>query len=120
MNSSSPSSAQERPQATIRLLREGDLPVADGILRLAFGTFLGLPDPMQFMGDAGYVRTRWLADPSAAFGAEISGELVGTNFVTRWGSVGFFGPLSIRPDLWDQGIAQKLLGPTMELFDKWE
>ncbi len=119
MSPSSPSPAQERPQTTIRLLREGDLSVADRILRLAFGTFLGMPDPMKFMGDADYVRTRWLADPSAAFGAEITGELVGTNFATRWGSVGFFGPLSIRPDLWERGIAQKLLGPTMELFDKW-
>ena len=88
-------------------------------MRLAFGTFLGLPDPLKFMGDADYVRTRWLADPSAAFGAEMGGELVGTNFATRWGSVGFFGPLTIRPDLWDRGIAQQLLRPTMELFEKW-
>ena len=88
-------------------------------MRLAFGTFLGLPDPLKFMGDADYVRTRWLADPSAAFGAEMAGELVGTNFATRWGSVGFFGPLTIHPNLWDRGIAQQLLVPTMELFDAW-
>ena len=109
MSSSTSSSMQKRPEVTIRLLREEDLPVADRIVRLAFGTFLGLPDPMKFMGDADYVRTRWLADPSAAFGAEFEGELVGTNFATRWGSVGFFGPLTIRPDLWDRGIAQQLL-----------
>jgi len=110
---------QERPEVTIRLLREEDLPATDRIMRLAFGTFLGLPDPMKFMGDADYVRTRWLADPSAVFGAEMAGELVGTNFATRWGSVGFFGPLTIRPDLWDRGIAQQLLGPTMDLFEQW-
>jgi len=110
---------EKRPEATIRLLREEDLPVADRIMRLAFGTFLGLPDPLKFMGDADYVRTRWLADPSAAFGAEMAGELVGTNFATRWGSVGFFGPLTIRPDLWDRGIAQQLLLPTMKLFEQW-
>src|SRR5580704_3387232 len=103
----------------IRPVREEDLPVADRILRLAFGTYLGLPDPSKFMGDADYVRTRWLADPSAVIGAELAGELVGTNFVTRWGSVGFFGPLTIRPDLWDRGIAQLLLTPTMELFERW-
>ena len=73
----------------IRLLREEDLPAADRIMRLAFGTFLGLPDPLKFMGDADYVRTRWRADPSAALAAEMSGELVGTNFATRWGSVAF-------------------------------
>jgi GNAT superfamily N-acetyltransferase len=113
------SSIQKLPEATIRLVREEDLPAADRILRLAFGTFLGLPDPLKFMGDADYVRTRWLADPSTVFGAELDGELVGTNFATRWGSVGFFGPLTIRPDLWDRGIAQQLLRPTMDLFDEW-
>jgi len=104
---------------TIRPVLESDLPSADRILRLAFGTYLGLPDPSKFMGDADYVRTRWLADPSAVFGAELEGELVGTNFATRWGSVGFFGPLTIRPDLWGRGIAQLLLGPTMDLFAQW-
>jgi hypothetical protein len=104
---------------TIRALREDDLPTADRILRLAFGTFLGLPDPLTFMGDADYVRSRWLADPSAVIGAELDGEIVGTNFVTRWGSMGFFGPLTIRPDLWNRGISQLLLAPTMELFERW-
>src|ERR1700676_158879 len=119
MSSSAASSMRNRPHVAIRLLREEDLPVADRIMRLAFGTFLGLPDPLKFMGDADYVRTRWLADPSAALGAELAGELVGTNFATRWGSVGFFGPLTIRPDLWDRGIAQQLLRPTMDLFEQW-
>jgi hypothetical protein len=27
--------------------------------------------------------------------------------------------LTIRPDLWNQGVAQKLLGPTMDLFAQW-
>jgi len=105
---------------TVRALREQDLPAADRIMRLAFGTFLGMPDPLKFMGDADYVRTRWLADPSAAFAAELAGELAGTNFATRWGSVGFFGPLTIHPDFWDRGIAQLLLAPTMDQFDRWK
>jgi len=118
--SSSPSNLKSKQSGvTIRPVREQDLPVADRIMRLAFGTFLGMPDPLKFMGDADYARTRWLADPSAAFAAELAGELVGTNFATRWGSIGFFGPLAIRPDLWDRGIAQLLLAPTMDLFDKW-
>ena len=118
--SSSPQTSMQRPaDVTIRLLREKDLVAADHIIRLAFGTFLGLPDPMQFMGDADYARTRWRADPFAALGAEVNGEIVGSNFVTRWGSVGFFGPLTIRPDLWDRGVAQQLLRPTMDLFEKW-
>jgi GNAT superfamily N-acetyltransferase len=118
--SSSPQTSPQKPlEVTIRQLREGDLPAADRVMRLAFGTFLGMPDPLKFMGDADYVRTRWRADPAAAIAAEVGGELAGTNFVTRWGSVGFFGPLTIRPDFWDRGIAQQLLRPTMGLFEKW-
>jgi GNAT superfamily N-acetyltransferase len=104
---------------TVRPLREDDLPAADHIMRLAFGTFLGLPEPTSFMGDAAYVRARWRADPDAAFGAEVGGELVGSNFATNWGTVGFFGPLTIRPDLWDRGVGKRLMEPVMECFARW-
>jgi GNAT superfamily N-acetyltransferase len=116
------SKIEDTPQLniTVRPLREAELPTADSIMRLAFGTFIGLPDPMAFMGDANYVRTRWLADPAAAFAAEVNEELVGSNFATNWGSVGFFGPLTIRPDFWDRGVGKRLMEPVMELFDKWE
>lgn len=106
-------------EITVRPLREHDLPDADRIFRLAFGSFLGLPDPMTFGGDADYVRTRWLADPHSALGAESAGELIGSNFVTNWGSVGFFGPLTIRPDFWNKGVARQLLEPTMAIFAEW-
>ena len=104
---------------TVRPLEESDLAEADRIMRLAFGTFLGLPDPSSFMGDADYVRTRWAAEPTCALAAEVDGRLVGTNFVTRWGSVGFFGPLTVDPALWDQGVARALLTETMPFFDRW-
>ncbi|MGH9008626.1 MAG: GNAT family N-acetyltransferase [Acidimicrobiia bacterium] len=104
---------------SVRPLGEADLADADRIMRLAFGTFLGLPDPMAFMGDADYVRTRWAADPTCALAAEVDGRLVGTNFVTRWGSVGFFGPLTVDPSLWDKGVARALLTETMPFFDRW-
>ncbi len=102
---------------TIRPLREGDLDAADRIFRVAFGTFLGLPDPAAFAGDADWVRTRWRADPSRALAAELDGELVGSNLVTCWGSVGFFGPLTVRSDLWNRGVARRLLEATMPLLD---
>ncbi|HET7133596.1 MAG TPA: hypothetical protein VFJ95_15185, partial [Gammaproteobacteria bacterium] len=89
-----------RPEISVRLLRETDLDEADRIMRLAFGTFLGMPDPVSFMGDAGFVRTRWRADPSAAFGAYAGERLVGSSFVANWGSVGFFGPLTVHPEFW--------------------
>jgi GNAT superfamily N-acetyltransferase len=100
-------------------MREDDLTEADRVFRLAFGTFLGLPDPMAFAGDAQYVRSRWLSDPSAAFVAEEEGELVGSVFIANWGSAGFFGPLTIRPDYWDRGVAKRLMEATEMCFARW-
>lgn len=91
----------------MRPLIESDLPTAGRIIGLAFGTFLGAAEPEKFLSDLDYARTRWLADPTSAFGAEKNGELVGSNFATRWGTVGFFGPLTVRPDLWDQGLTTR-------------
>jgi GNAT superfamily N-acetyltransferase len=107
-------------EVRVRPLIEGDLDEADRIFRLAFGTFLGAPEPEGFFGDADYVRTRWRADPGAALAAELDGGLVGSNFAANWGSVGFFGPLTIAPEYWGQAIAQRLLDSTMELFTAWQ
>jgi GNAT superfamily N-acetyltransferase len=104
---------------SVRALQIDDLPAADHVMRLAFGTFLGLHEPTAFMGDAEYVRARWLARPGAAYGAELDGQIVGSNFATNWGSVGFFGPLTIRPDLWDRGIGKRLMEPILSCFDDW-
>jgi hypothetical protein len=76
-------------KVTVRPLRETDLPEAKRTFHLAFGTFLALPNPMGFYADRDYVRTRYGADPSAAFGAEADGQLIGSNFAANWGSVGF-------------------------------
>lgn len=103
----------------IRALKEHELADADRVFRLAFGTFVGLPDPLSFAGDTAYVQSRWRADPSASFAALQGGELLGSNFATRWGSFGSFGPLSVRPHLWDRGVARKLLDATMDRFDTW-
>jgi GNAT superfamily N-acetyltransferase len=103
----------------VRPPTETDLPDADRIFRLAFGTFLGLPDPARTFGDAEYVRSRWSADPAATMGAEFDGDLVASNFATRWGSVAFFGPLTVRPDLWGTGIAKRLMNETVGLLDSW-
>jgi GNAT superfamily N-acetyltransferase len=110
---------QNPQEIIVRSLRESDLTIAEGIRRIAFGTFLNVADPTTFRSDINYVRTRWLADPNAAFGAELEGQLVGSNLATRWGSVGFFGPLTVHPDLWNRGIATRLMKPVMELFETW-
>jgi ribosomal protein S18 acetylase RimI-like enzyme len=111
-------SNETRPD--IAPLNEKDLPEAERIFRVAFGTFLGAPDPEVFWADRDYVYGRHRAPHVAAFGATIEGNLVGSNFATKWGSVGFFGPITVRPDLQERGIAQALLARTMEQFDAWE
>ncbi|WP_051767546.1 GNAT family N-acetyltransferase [Streptomyces sp. NRRL S-37] len=105
---------------SVRPLVEPDLEQADEIFRVAFGTFLGIPEPETFFGTADYVRTRWAADPQAAFAATVEGEVVGSNFAADWGSVGYFGPLTVRPDLWDRGIGRRLMEPVMDCFGTWE
>jgi GNAT superfamily N-acetyltransferase len=103
----------------VRPLAEADLAAADRIFRLAFGSFIGLKDPLTFRGDAEMVRTRWRSDPQAAFGAYRDGELVGSSIVARWGSFGVFGPISVRPDSWDGGIARRLLEPAIAQLERW-
>ncbi|MCA9774292.1 MAG: GNAT family N-acetyltransferase, partial [Myxococcales bacterium] len=100
-------------------LEKEHLDAADQVMRVAFGTFLGLPDPTRFAGDASYVRPRWEADPTSAFAATADGAFAGSNFTTRWGSVGFFGPLTVRPDHWDRGLGARLVEAAMARFEDW-
>lgn len=103
---------------TVRPLSERDLPDAQRIIHSAFGTFLGVPDLENFWFPP-YAHTRFGAEHIASFAAERDGELLGSNFATRWGSVGFFGPLSTRPDLWDAGIGQRLVAAVSDQFQDW-
>src|SRR6266851_1056190 len=105
--------------ATVRPLTEADLPQAQRIVRTAFGTFLGAPDPDNFWTDFDYIYSRHGAEHIASFAIDADGELAGSNFATRWGSVGFFGPLSIRPDLWNRGLAQPLVTAVSDQFERW-
>ena len=70
--------------------------------------------------DRDYVYRRQPAAHVASFGATLDGKLVGSNFVTNWGSVGFFAPLTVRPDVQERGIARALLAKTMEQFNAWD
>ncbi|MDQ2818179.1 MAG: GNAT family N-acetyltransferase, partial [Candidatus Eremiobacteraeota bacterium] len=73
----------------IRPLLADDLDVADRVMRTAFGTFLGAPDPIRVFGDVEYIRPRFAAEPAWAYAAEVDGEVIGSNVATRWGSFGF-------------------------------
>src|ERR671936_1330676 len=55
----------------------------------------------------------------ASFGAMLDGKLVGSTFATKWGSVGFLGPITVHPDRHEGGIGRALLAETMRQFDDW-
>ena len=102
----------------LRPLREDELREADGIYRRAFGTLCGLADPLAFDGDAERVRCRWASDPDAAIALLEDGALAGTNFVSRWGSVGLFGPLSVDPARQGRGLAHPLVEEALRLLER--
>jgi GNAT superfamily N-acetyltransferase len=108
----------ESPSIQIGPLKESDLQEADRIFRLAFGTFIGLPNPAEFAGDRQMLLSRWRAPHARILAAREGGRLIGSNGITRWGSFGFFGPLTILPEYWDRGVAQLLLDATVKVFDK--
>lgn len=105
---------------TIRQMKADDVPTADEVLRLAFGTFLGLSDPRTFMGEGSYVRPRFRASPQTALVATQDDKVVGSVFGTRWGSVGFGGPLSTHPAVWDKHFASSLMEAYMDMTSKWD
>lgn len=102
----------------VRQLAAADVAEADRLFRLAFGTFLGLPNPQSFTGDADIVGTRWRANPALALGAYRDNVLVGSSFATSWGRFGFVGPVSVHPDLWDKGVAKLLMAETVNVLEE--
>jgi GNAT superfamily N-acetyltransferase len=103
----------------VGLLKESELGEADRIVRLAFGTFLGLPNPLDFMEDRHYMMPRWRSSNVKVVAAREGDRLVGSNVITRWGTFGFFGPLTVLPEYWNRGVAQRLMEATMTIFDRW-
>jgi GNAT superfamily N-acetyltransferase len=100
-------------------LKQTELAEAGRIVRLAFGTFLGVPDPLDFMGDRDLMTPRWRSSHVRVIAARDGSRLIGSNVATRWGSFGFFGPLTVLPEYWNRGVAQRLLEATMTIFDGW-
>src|SRR5580698_591480 len=102
----------------VSALKESELAEAGRIVQLAFGTFLGLPNPLDFMGDRDLMTPRFRSAHVKVIAARDGDRLIGTNVATRWGSFGFFGPLTVLPEYWDRGVAQHLLQATVDVFDK--
>jgi GNAT superfamily N-acetyltransferase len=100
-------------------LRKNEAAEAARIVRVAFGTFIGVPDPATFMGDRDFLTPRLRSRHVKVIAAREGKRLIGSNVITRWGSFGFFGPLTVLPEYWDRGVAQRLLDATMTVFDEW-
>lgn len=108
------------PAIDVRPLEEADLDAADAVMRRAFGTFLGLPNPLDFMGDGECIRTRWPSQQDGSFAAFASAELVGAAIVNRWGRFGFVGPVVVLPEWWGKGIASRLMAKAVERCEEWD
>src|SRR6202140_719831 len=103
----------------VGLLKERELEESGRIFRWACETFLEFPVPLNFMGNRDLMAPRWRSTHVKVIAAREGGRLIGSNVVTRWGSFGFFGPLTVLPEYWDRGVAQQLLEATMTIFDRW-
>jgi GNAT superfamily N-acetyltransferase len=110
--------ASTHPSITVGPLSMGEAMEADRIMRVAFGTFLGVPDPEKFMGDRQFMVPRVRSKHVVALAARENGRLIGSNLVTLWGSFAFFGPLTVLPEYWDRGVGQRLLEATLKVMDK--
>jgi hypothetical protein len=71
-----------RSEISVRELQEQELSAAIGS-SVVFGTSLGIPDPLQFSGNADYVHTSWRGAPRGSFAAECGCELAGSNVAGR-------------------------------------
>ena len=109
----------EISRVLIRPLTRDDLPEARRIFCAAFGTFLGASDPENFWADRDYVNGRFGAEHVASFAAELDGELVGSNFAIRWGSLGFFGPNTMRPERQGRSGGKALVEAVSNQFEDW-
>jgi GNAT superfamily N-acetyltransferase len=110
----------DRPPVLVRALAEADLPEVDRVFRLAFGTYLGLPDPTRFAAGRDLIASRWRWNPDGHSVAEMGGRVVGSGVANRWGSVGFFGPLTVHPSHWDHGVGRRLMAAAMDDFARWK
>jgi GNAT superfamily N-acetyltransferase len=103
----------------IRTLSENEIEEAERLRRLAFGTMLGLSDPLSFRGDAALLTGRRWGFPEGGFVAVEDGALLGVAMANNWGSLGIFGPVAVHPEQWRRGIARLLLEATMPVFAHW-
>jgi predicted N-acetyltransferase YhbS len=97
----------------VRPLRPVELDRADRVLREAFVALHGV----DLLGDTALLGTRFRARHATVLGAVRHGWPVGSIVVTRWGSLGLLGPMSIDPQLWGRGIGGRLMAAAVGQLD---
>lgn len=101
----------------IHPIRGEEVEEAEKLVRLAFGTFFNAPNPTENPSERRMIVHRFDQNPHNVIAATLDGVIVGTNVLTEWGSFGFFGPLAVRPDLWNSGIGGKLVAAAVDKFE---
>lgn len=92
-NSASGNAGPEAIRPEVSKLHKKDVPEAARILRLAFGTFLGVPDPETFWTDRDYVYGRQAAAHVASFGATLEGKFSRLQLCHQLGKRGLLWPI---------------------------
>ena len=101
---------------TVRPMAHADLKIAAEVTNAAFGSLSGRPAgeptyPLPFF------ELRFASDPHGCFVAvEETGSVLGAVFSVARGSLGWFGPLSVRPEFQQGGIGEALVA---ECLTSW-
>ncbi len=101
----------------VREMRADDVVAAGEVHRRAFAEQTGDP---SFGEGSDVVRTRFESGNVVGFVADDGGAVLGSLLLTRWGSFGVLGPLSVDPSAQGRGIAQLLLDRGVAELDSWE
>lgn len=96
----------------IRSMTADDISEAEYLRRIAFSDLVSLSP--EDWGEVNITRTR--AAYMKSFVAVKDNRIVGANFAVVWGSVGWFGPISVDPSLQGAGIGKRLLNEMMDYF----
>jgi len=74
---------------------------------------------LAFAPGSEIVGSRLHAPHIHSFKASRNGELVGSAFISRWGSLAVFGPLTVDPEAWGLGIGSRLLDACLGVGGEW-
>jgi len=105
----------------VRQMRESDLGAALDITNAAFGDLIERttghkPEGPMFASNLATYRLS--LDPPGCHVALSGDEVVGVNFSVLRGTLGWFGPLAVRPNAQGRGIAQRLVTECLRSADE--